>query len=53
LLEEDDLTIEEIARRTGFGTADLLRHHFLQRVGTTPTGYRQMFGHLEGDIRVQ
>lgn len=50
LLEENDLTIEEIARRTGFGTADLLRHHFLQRVGATPTGYRRMFGHLEGDV---
>ncbi len=53
LLEENDLTIEEIARRTGFGTADLLRHHFLQRVGATPTGYRRMFGHLEGDVGVR
>jgi transcriptional regulator GlxA family with amidase domain len=45
LLEENDLTIEEIAHRTGFGTADLLRHHFLQQVGTTPTGYRRTFTH--------
>jgi transcriptional regulator GlxA family with amidase domain len=47
LLEEDDLTIEEIARRTGFGTADLLRHHFLRQVGTTPTGYRRTFSHQD------
>ncbi|MGB7799141.1 MAG: hypothetical protein WA731_15740 [Pseudonocardiaceae bacterium] len=47
MLEEDDLTIEEIARRTGFGTADLLRHHFLQQVGTTPTGYRRTFSHQD------
>jgi transcriptional regulator GlxA family with amidase domain len=43
LLEEDDLTIDEIARRTGFGTADLLRHHFRRQVGTTPQAYRRTF----------
>lgn len=48
LLEEDDLTIEEIARRTGFGTADLLRHHFVQQMSTTPTGYRRTFSHRGG-----
>ncbi|MGH3783089.1 MAG: helix-turn-helix domain-containing protein [Pseudonocardiaceae bacterium] len=47
LLEEDDHTIEEIARRTGFGAADLLRHHFLRQVGTTPTGYRRTFSHQD------
>jgi transcriptional regulator GlxA family with amidase domain len=48
LLEEDDLTIDEISRRTGFGTADLLRHHFQQQVATTPTGYRRTFSHQPG-----
>ncbi|MGH3766486.1 MAG: helix-turn-helix domain-containing protein [Pseudonocardiaceae bacterium] len=43
LLEEDDFTIDEIARRTGFGTADLLRHHFSSQVGTTPQVYRRTF----------
>jgi transcriptional regulator GlxA family with amidase domain len=43
LLEEDDLTIDEIARRTGFGTGDLLRHHFSSQVGTTPHAYRRTF----------
>ena len=43
LLEEDDLTVDEIARRTGFGTADLLRHHFNRQVGTTPRAYRRTF----------
>ncbi|PZS34939.1 MAG: AraC family transcriptional regulator [Pseudonocardiales bacterium] len=47
LLEEDDLTIDEIARRTGFGTANLLRHHFQQQVATTPTGYRRTFSHQD------
>lgn len=51
LLEENDLTIEEIAHRTGFGTADLLRHHFLQQVGTTPTGYRRTFTHQDRAAR--
>ncbi|MFC5994114.1 helix-turn-helix domain-containing protein [Pseudonocardia hispaniensis] len=48
LLEHDDLTIDEIARRTGFGTADLLRHHFTRLVGTTPRAYRQTFGLRSG-----
>ncbi|GEL20596.1 helix-turn-helix domain-containing protein [Pseudonocardia asaccharolytica] len=48
LLEHGDLTIDEIARRSGFGTADLLRHHFTRQVGTTPRAYRQMFGPRSG-----
>ena len=43
LLEEQDLDMEQIARRCGFRTADLLRHHFVQLVGTTPTAYRRTF----------
>lgn len=47
LLEERNLTVEEIAVRTGFGTADLLRHHFAQQIGTSPLAYRRMFNHQE------
>jgi len=45
LLEKEDLDVEQVARRCGFGNADLLRHHFVQQVGTTPTAYRRMFAH--------
>jgi transcriptional regulator GlxA family with amidase domain len=51
LLEEQDLNVEEIACRTGFGSADLLRHHFLQQVGTTPTGYRRTFSYQDHATR--
>lgn len=43
LLEERDLDIEQVARHCGFRTADLLRHHFVHQVGTTPTAYRRTF----------
>lgn len=41
MLEEGGLTIDEIAIRTGFGTASALRRRFLARVGRTPTAYRR------------
>jgi AraC family transcriptional regulator, transcriptional activator FtrA len=44
LLEQGDLGIEQIARSSGFGSATMLRHHFLKVRGTTPTGYRRTFG---------
>jgi transcriptional regulator GlxA family with amidase domain len=44
LLEETDLTLEEIARETGFGAAAVMRHHFLKVLQTTPTAYRRLFG---------
>jgi transcriptional regulator GlxA family with amidase domain len=43
LLEDTDLPVEEVARRTGLGTAAMLRHHFTRLVGTTPVGYRRTF----------
>ncbi len=43
LLEDGGLGVDEIARRSGFGAADLLRHHFSQQVGTTPMAYRRTF----------
>ncbi|WP_305789685.1 GlxA family transcriptional regulator [Symbioplanes lichenis] len=43
LLEETGLGVDAIAGRTGFGTAANLRHHFGQRLGTTPQAYRATF----------
>ncbi|UWX96239.1 helix-turn-helix domain-containing protein [Arthrobacter zhaoxinii] len=43
LLEDTDLTIEEVARAAGFGQAELLRHHFHRDVGASPAAYRRTF----------
>ncbi|MQA13751.1 MAG: helix-turn-helix domain-containing protein [Pseudonocardiaceae bacterium] len=43
LLETTHHDIETIARSCGFGNASTLRHHFNQRLGTTPTSYRRTF----------
>lgn len=44
LLETTDVGFETIAQQTGFGTAAVLRHHFLKVLQTTPTSYRRAFG---------
>ncbi|RJF88079.1 transcriptional regulator FtrA [Oleomonas cavernae] len=43
LLEAGDSSIEAIAQACGFGAAATLRHHFRQRLGTTPSAYRARF----------
>ena len=43
LLEESDLPIEDVAARSGFGTATTLREHFTRAVRSTPTAYRRAF----------
>ena len=43
LLEDTELSIEEIAAGTGLGTGALLRHHFRRIVGVTPKEYRGNF----------
>jgi transcriptional regulator GlxA family with amidase domain len=43
LLEETDAALETIAQDTGFGTASVMRHHFLKVLQTTPTAYRRAF----------
>jgi transcriptional regulator GlxA family with amidase domain len=43
LLEESDLSVDEIAWRAGFGTAASLRDHFRRATSTTPTAYRRAF----------
>jgi len=42
-LESSTDPIDEIARRSGFGTGALLRHHFQRHTGVAPTAYRKAF----------
>jgi AraC family transcriptional regulator, transcriptional activator FtrA len=43
LLEISDLSVEQIASRTGMGTATTLRRHFSQQLGVPPETYRRTF----------
>jgi AraC family transcriptional regulator, transcriptional activator FtrA len=43
LLETSDLSVEQIASRTGMGTATTLRRHFSQQIGVPPETYRRTF----------
>ncbi|WP_411699981.1 GlxA family transcriptional regulator [Conyzicola sp.] len=43
MLEETDASLESIAQDTGFGTASVMRHHFVKVLQTTPTLYRRTF----------
>src|SRR5690606_29503775 len=43
LLETTDLGVEEVARRSGFGSAVSLRQHLHAAVGVTPLAYRNTF----------
>jgi transcriptional regulator GlxA family with amidase domain len=42
LLEGTDLSVEEVARAVGWGSAAVLRHHFAA-LGTSPRAYRRTF----------
>ena len=43
LLESSSLSIDEVARRCGFGSAANLRHHFSREMRTSPSRYRRSF----------
>lgn len=43
LLEESDLSVEQIATRVGFSSAVLLRDHFRKVLGVAPAEYRRRF----------
>ena len=44
LLEQDaDLGMDEVAARSGLGTAESLRRHFVQALGIPPGAYRDRF----------
>ena len=47
LLEETDSGLETIAQETGFGTAAVMRHHFVKVLKTSPQAYRRAFGARE------
>ena len=46
LAETTDLTVEQIATRSGFRAVETLRHHFRRAVGTTPASYRRTFSRM-------
>jgi transcriptional regulator GlxA family with amidase domain len=46
LLETTDLTVDEVARRAGFGTTVSLRQHLHAAVGVSPLAYRRTFRRL-------
>jgi AraC family transcriptional regulator, transcriptional activator FtrA len=43
LLEATEMSIEDVAIAVGFGSADVLRHHFRTRFETSPARYRAGF----------
>ncbi len=44
LLEQTDDSLELIAQTTGFGTASVMRHHFVKVLEISPLAYRRAFG---------
>ncbi|WP_018352123.1 GlxA family transcriptional regulator [Longispora albida] len=43
LLEDTQLSVEEVAQSCGFGSSALLRHHFHRVTGVAPQDYRRSF----------
>ncbi|MFN6550147.1 GlxA family transcriptional regulator [Mycolicibacterium septicum] len=43
LLESGDLSVDEVARRSGLGTAGNLRHHLRRGLGMSPSSYRKVY----------
>lgn len=43
LLESSDLSVDQVARDAGFGTAQSMRAHLQAALGVTPTTYRRTF----------
>ncbi|MER6220571.1 GlxA family transcriptional regulator [Streptomyces sp. 900105755] len=54
LLESTDLSVDQVARDAGFGTAQSMRQHLQTALGVTPTAYRRTFraGASTGDSPV-
>jgi transcriptional regulator GlxA family with amidase domain len=50
LLEETSLPLKDISMRTGLGDASTLWRAFTQRLGVTPTAYRQRFARAPGEV---
>ena len=47
LLEQTGDGLETIAQQTGFGSAAVMRHHFVRVLQTSPMAYRRAFGELQ------
>jgi transcriptional regulator GlxA family with amidase domain len=43
LLESHDLSVDEVARRSGLGSGGNLRHHLRRGVGMSPSSYRKVY----------
>ena len=43
LLEQENLSIDQIAQQTGFNTPETLRHHFRKKLKVSPSDYRRQF----------
>jgi transcriptional regulator GlxA family with amidase domain len=43
MLEAGDLPVESVAHRSGFGSAAVLREHFVRERGVSPQAYRRAF----------
>ncbi|MFF0964351.1 GlxA family transcriptional regulator [Streptomyces sp. NPDC003703] len=43
LLESTDLSVDQVAQESGFGTAQSMRQHLQAALGVTPTAYRRTF----------
>lgn len=50
MLEDTDVSIDQIAEECGFGSAALLRHHFHRIVGVAPHDYRKAFTQRSADL---
>ena len=50
LLEDHDLSIDDVATECGFGSGALLRHHFRKIVGVAPADYRRTFAARSGAL---
>jgi AraC family transcriptional activator FtrA len=51
LLERSALAVDQVAARSGFGTATTMRHHFRKRIGLSPAEYRERFAELAIRVR--
>ncbi|MEU2620413.1 helix-turn-helix domain-containing protein [Streptomyces sp. NPDC007157] len=51
LLESTELSMDQVARDAGFGTAQSMRQHLQAALGVTPTAYRRTFRSGPGEAR--
>lgn len=51
LLESTGLSVDQVARDAGFGTAQSMRQHLQAALGVTPTAYRRTFRTESGAVR--